>query len=52
MTIGTFWVEVARLGGFLARRSDGSPGWETLWKGWLYVQTLLEGVHLASHLLL
>jgi hypothetical protein len=50
MTLGTFWTEVARLGGFLARRSDGSPGWKTLWKGWLHLQTLLEGVHLAFHL--
>lgn len=50
MTLKTFWTEIARLGGFLARRSDGSPGWKTLWKGWLYVQTLLEGVHLAFHL--
>jgi hypothetical protein len=50
MTLETFWVEVARLGGFLARRSDGTPGWKTLWKGWLHLQTLLEGVHLAFHL--
>ncbi|GHO51237.1 IS4 family transposase [Ktedonospora formicarum] len=50
MALGTFWTEVARLGGFLARRSDGSPGWKTLWKGWLHVQTLLEGVHLSLHL--
>lgn len=50
MTLSTFWTEVARLGGFLARRSDGSPGWKTLWKGWLHVQTLLEGVHLAFYL--
>ncbi|WP_040448526.1 IS4 family transposase [Ktedonobacter racemifer] len=50
MTLSTFWTEVARLGGFLARRSDGSPGWKPLWKGWLHVQTLLEGVHLAFHL--
>jgi hypothetical protein len=52
MTASTFWTEVARLGGYLARRCDGPPGWKTLWKGWLYLQTLLEGVHLASHLLL
>jgi len=50
MTLGMFWTEIARLGGFLARRSDGSPGWKTLWKGWLHLQTLLEGVHLAFHL--
>jgi hypothetical protein len=50
MTVAAFWQEVARLGGYLARRRDGPPGWKTLWKGWLHVQTLLEGVHLAAHL--
>jgi len=50
MTVGTFWTEVARLGGYLARRHDGPPGWRTIWKGWLSLQTLLEGVHFAFHL--
>jgi hypothetical protein len=50
MTLGAFWTEIARLGGFLARRSDGSPGWKTRGFGWLHVHTLLEGVHLAFHL--
>ncbi len=52
MTVGTFWREVARLGGYLARSHDGPPGWRTIWKGWLSLQALLEGVHLAFHLLL
>jgi len=50
MTTGAFWKAVAQMGGYLARQGDGPPGWKTLWKGWLRVQTLLEGVHLASHL--
>ncbi|HEY4386470.1 MAG TPA: IS4 family transposase, partial [Ktedonobacteraceae bacterium] len=50
MTVGTFWKEVARMGGYLARSHDGPPGWRTIWKGWLSLQTLLEGVHLAFHL--
>jgi Transposase DNA-binding/Transposase DDE domain len=50
MTLGTFWTEVARLGGYLARSHDGPPGWRTVWKGWLSLQTLLEGAHLAFHL--
>jgi len=50
ITVGTFWMEVARLGGYLARSHDGPPGWRTIWKGWLSLQTLLEGVHLAFHL--
>lgn len=50
LTVSTFWIEVARLGGYLARAGDGPPGWKTLWKGWLQLQTLLDGVHLASQL--
>ncbi len=50
MTVGTFWIEVARLGGYLARSHDGPPGWRTIWKGWLSLQTFLEGVHFAFHL--
>ena len=50
MTVGTFWTEVARLGGYLARSHDGPAGWRTIWKGWLSLQTFLEGVHFAFHL--
>jgi hypothetical protein len=50
MTLGTFWREVARLGGYLARTHDGPPGWRTLWKGWLSLQPFLEGVHFALQL--
>lgn len=47
LTVGRFWRAVAGWGGYLGRRSDGPPGWQTLWRGWLHVQTLLEGVRLA-----
>jgi hypothetical protein len=50
MTTEAFWKAVAQMGGYVARHGDGPPGWKTLWKGWLRVQTLLEGVHLATHL--
>lgn len=52
MSTAIFWKAVAQLGGYLGRRGDGPPGWKTLWKGWLRIQTWLEGVHLASQLLL
>src|SRR5215212_3735274 len=38
----------AQLGGFLARTSDGDPGWQTLWKGWSILMTLVEGYELAQ----
>jgi hypothetical protein len=50
MTTGAFWKAVAQMGGYLARQGDGPPGWKTLWRGWLRVQTLLAGVHLAVQL--
>ena len=39
---------VARLGGFLARRWDGEPGWQTIWKGWFVLSILVEGFELAQ----
>jgi hypothetical protein len=34
LTVGQFYREVAKLGGFLGRKNDGDPGWITLWRGW------------------
>jgi hypothetical protein len=50
LTLGSFWREVARQGGHQGRKGDGPPGWKTLWRGWLDIQLLLEGVHLAARL--
>ena len=50
MTTQQCWHTIARYGGYLGRKGDGPPGWKTLWRGWLSVQTLLEGVHLAAQL--
>lgn len=50
LTAQQCWYAIARCGGYLRRRHSGPPGWKTLWKGWFYVQTLLEGVHLATRL--
>jgi hypothetical protein len=38
------WRTVARLGGYRGYQGDGLPGWQTLWRGWLRLQALLEGV--------
>jgi hypothetical protein len=40
LTLREFYRLVARLGGFLGRKSDGDPGWQTLWRGWLRLQDL------------
>jgi hypothetical protein len=50
ISLGFFWVEIAKLGGFPARKSDGDPGWLRLWRGWLQLLDLAEGVRLARRL--
>ena len=39
LTVGQFYREVAKLGGFLGRKSDGQPGWITIWRGWEKLNT-------------
>lgn len=40
LTLKEFWRSVAKLGGFLGRKNDGDPGWQTLWKGWVNLLTM------------
>jgi hypothetical protein len=41
-------VATARLGGFLARKHDGMPGWQTIWRGWHRLQWMCEGVDILN----
>ncbi len=50
LTVRGFWRGVARMGGFLGRRRDGQPGWKTLWRGWLYLDTMAQGARLVAGL--
>lgn len=43
-THGALLVAIARLGGFLARRGDGNPGWITIWRGWDRLMAMVDGV--------
>lgn len=47
LTIKEFWRRVAMLGGFLGRKSDGNPGWQTIWYGWLRLRDMCSGAALA-----
>ncbi len=38
-----YLVAIAKLGGFLARKSDGNPGWITLWRGWTRLRDVEVG---------
>jgi hypothetical protein len=44
---GLFWLTIARQGGFIGRRSDGWPGWQTLWGGWSRISDIVYGLQLA-----
>lgn len=37
-------IATARLGGFLARKHDGLPGWQTIWRGWQRLMWMCEGI--------
>jgi Transposase DNA-binding/Transposase DDE domain len=42
-TVSGFFRSLAQLGGFLARKRDGQPGWITLWRGFEKLQLMLRG---------
>jgi hypothetical protein len=48
LTVKRCWTLIAQLGGYLGRKSDGPPGWRTLWKGWRQLADWAEGVRLLS----
>ena len=48
MTIREFYREVAKLGGFLGRKSDSEPGWITIWRGWQKLYMFIHGAELAQ----
>ena len=43
-----FLRSIAKLGGFLARKRDGDPGWITLWQGFTRLRDLDRGFRLAK----
>jgi len=42
-----FYMHVARLGGHQNRKCDGLPGWITLWRGWMKLQSMVDGYRAA-----
>jgi Transposase DNA-binding len=48
LTVGEFFLALARLGGHLNRKSDGAPGWITLWRGWEKLQLMVLGARSAE----
>ena len=48
LSVGRFFVELAKRGGFLARKNDGPPGWKTLWHGWQELTLIHLGYRMAQ----
>jgi hypothetical protein len=48
MTVYEFFRELAKLGGFLGRKHDGEPGWQTIWQGHQKLMLQLQGMELAQ----
>ena len=49
-TVGDVALAIGKLGGHLNRKSDGMPGWQTLWRGMKRLSDLFEGYLLARNL--
>jgi hypothetical protein len=47
LSVKEFLFALARLGGHLGRPSDRLPGWLVLWRGWMELQRLVEGMLLG-----
>jgi Transposase Tn5 dimerisation domain len=47
-TARDFVRAVAELGGFLGRKCDGEPGWQTLWRGDRRLQDMVLGLQLKA----
>lgn len=48
LTVRGFFRAVAGLGGFLGRKGDGEPGWQTTWRGWEKLSWIVRGYELAD----
>ena len=49
-TVAEVVLAIGRLGGHMNRRSDGMPGWITLWRGMHKLRLLVRGAQLARRL--
>lgn len=48
LTARLFWRTLACRGGWIGRKSDGRPGWKTIWRGWHELQMILQAVNLLN----
>jgi hypothetical protein len=43
LSVHDFFYALARLGGHQNRKGDRQPGWLVLWRGWMKLQSMVEG---------
>ena len=48
LSVKQFVDAVAGLGGYLGRRGDGPPGWESLWRGYQRLKDMMLGAKLMN----
>ena len=48
LTVRAFVDGVAKLGGWLGRKGDGPPGWQSLWRGYQRLADMLLGLELLA----
>ena len=48
ISVHDFYYALARLGGHQNRKHDKRPGWLVLWRGWMKLQSMLDGYHVAQ----
>lgn len=48
LTPRQFWETIARRGGWIGRKSDGRPGWKTIWRGWADIITMVQGAQITQ----
>lgn len=47
LTPATFFLTIAKRGGYLNRKSDPRPGWKVLWRGWYDISLIVQGAELT-----
>ena len=48
LSVYAFFRELAKLGGFLGRKHDGEPGWQTTWRGYQVLQQHLDTMQILK----
>lgn len=48
LTPATFFLTIAKRGGYLNRKSDPRPGWKVLWRGWYDISLIVQGAELTN----